>query len=74
MDYIVSAKRVLAVILGVIAILAGGILELIVVWTAIAKGQPRLLVNGIFPLWAVFMGVWGLRFGFDTKTTGNLPR
>jgi phosphatidylglycerophosphate synthase len=67
-----SAKRAAAVILGIVAAFVGGTLVLIVVWSAASRGQARLLTNGIFPGWAVFMGIWGIRYGLRKDRSSSV--
>lgn len=61
-------KRLLAIVLGSTAALVGGFLSLVVAWSAAKAGQPRLLLNGIFPCWALAMGIWGLRYGLRQQS------
>jgi hypothetical protein len=55
-------QRICAVVLGAVAILVGALLVLIVVWSAIHKQAPRLLLNDLFPTYAVIMGIYGMRY------------
>ena len=67
-----SARRIAAVILGAVAALIGGVLVFIVIWSAVSKGQARLLANGIFPAWAVLIGIWGIRYGLRKDRSSSV--
>ncbi len=59
-------------ILGLVAALVGAVLGSLVIWSAVSRGQVRLLTNGIFPAWAVLMGIWGIRYGMQKDRSSGI--